>query len=277
MRWPLKIWNAFFLDTSVYQNKPGKDAAWNRGAYLVQGLGHCGSCHTPRGVGLHEKALDESGREYLSGAPIDYWFASNLTGEPNAGLGRWSPVDIALFMKTGANQHASAFGSMTDVINHSTQWLATDDANAIARYLKSLAVAGGSGMPPYHDDPRAGQPSLVSPANASGAKLYATYCMHCHGSNGRALAPLLAPLAGNPTVLEPNPTSLINVTLNGAQALVINGLPAAYPMPNFSNVLTDQQVADVLTFVRSHWNNASTAVSASDVAKLREATAHALK
>jgi len=101
--------------------------------------------------------------------------------------------------------------------------------------------------------------------------------MHCHGSNGRALAPLLAPLAGNPTVLEPNPTSLINVTLNGAQELVINGLPAAYPMPNFSNVLTDQQVADVLTFVRSHWNNASTAVSASDVAKLREATAHALK
>jgi mono/diheme cytochrome c family protein len=277
MRWPLKIWNALFLDTSVYQNKAGKDAAWNRGAYLVQGLGHCGSCHTPRGVGLHEKALDESGREYLSGAPIDYWFASNLTGEPNAGLGRWSPVDIALFMKTGANQHASAFGSMTDVINHSTQWLATDDANAIARYLKSLAVAGGSGMPPYHDDPRAGQPSLVSPANASGAKLYATYCMHCHGSNGRALAPLLAPLAGNPTVLEPNPTSLINVTLNGAQALVINGLPAAYPMPNFSNVLTDQQVADVLTFVRSNWNNASMAVSASDVAKLREATAHALK
>jgi mono/diheme cytochrome c family protein len=162
---------------------------------------------------------------------------------------------------------------MTDVINHSTQWLATDDLNAIASYLKSLPVAGGSGMPPYHDDPRGVQPSLSSPANVSGARLYATYCMHCHSANGKANAPLLAPLAGNPAVLEPNPTSMINVTLNGTQELVINGLPAAYPMPKFSNVLTDQQVADVLTFVRSHWNNASTAVSASDVAKLRKATA----
>ncbi|MBV8627954.1 MAG: cytochrome c [Paraburkholderia sp.] len=277
MRWPLKIWNAFFLDTSVYQSKPDKDAAWNRGAYLVQGLGHCGSCHTQRGVGFQEKALDESGHAYLSGAPIDNWFASNLTSEPNAGLGRWSPADIALFMKTGANQHASAFGSMTDVINHSTQWLVTDDVNAIARYLKSLPVEGGTDMPPYTDDPRGAEPLLASPTHDSGAKLYATYCMHCHGSNGRAFAPLLAPLAGNPTVLEPNPTSMINVTLNGAQELVINGLPAAYPMPKFSGVLTDLQVADVLTFVRSHWNNASTAVSASDVAKLREATAHALK
>jgi alcohol dehydrogenase (quinone), cytochrome c subunit len=277
MRWPLKLWNAVFFDTSVYQNKGGKDAAWNRGAYLVQGLGHCGSCHTPRGIGFQEKALDESGLAYLSGAPIDNWFASNLTSEPNAGLGRWSSSDIALFMKTGANQHASAFGSMTDVINHSTQWLTTDDANAIASYLKSLPAAGGSGMPPYHDDPHAAQPSLATPANDSGAKLYATYCMHCHGSNGKAFAPLLAPLAGNPAVLEPNPMSMINVTLNGAQALVINGLPAAYPMPKFSNVLTDQQVADVLTFIRSRWNNASTAVSASEVAKLREVTAHAVR
>ncbi|RQS57974.1 cytochrome c [Burkholderia sp. Bp8963] len=273
MRWPLKLWNAVFLDTKVYADKPGKDAMWNRGAYLVQGLGHCGSCHTPRGVGFQEKALDEGGAAYLSGAPIDNWFASNLTSEPNAGLGRWSQADIALFIKTGANRHASAFGSMTDVINRSTQWLATDDVNAIARYLKSLPVAGGSGMPPYHDDPGGVQPTLAGSANDSGSKLYATYCMHCHGSNGKAFAPLLAPLAGNPAVLEPNPTSTINVTLNGAQALVIDGLPAAYPMPKFSNVLTDQQVADVLTFVRSHWNNASTAVSTSDVAKLRKATA----
>ncbi|WP_429570908.1 c-type cytochrome [Paraburkholderia sp. JPY419] len=97
--------------------------------------------------------------------------------------------------------------------------------------------AGGSGMPQYHDDPNGVEPSLAASANDLGAKLYATYCMHCHGSNGRAFAPLLAPLAGKPAVLEPNPTSMINVILNGAQALVINGLPAAYPMPKFSNVL----------------------------------------
>ncbi|WP_321967902.1 c-type cytochrome [Burkholderia cepacia] len=273
MRWPLKLWNAMFLDTTTYADNAGKDAVWNRGAYLVQGLGHCGSCHTPRGVGFQEKALDERGPAYLSGAPIDNWFASNLTGEHNTGLGRWSEDDVAQFLKTGANRHASAFGSMTDVINHSTQWLTPDDLGAIARYLKSLPAAGGSGAAPYRYDQAATRAALARPANDVGAKVYAANCMHCHGADGNAFAPLLAPLAGNPNVLASNPASLINVTLNGTSDLVIDGLPAAYPMPMFANVLTDQQVADVLTFVRAGWNNGAPGVRADDVAKLRKATA----
>ncbi|AOK32629.1 alcohol dehydrogenase [Burkholderia singularis] len=272
MRWPLKIWNAVFLDKTIYQDKPGKDAAWNRGAYLVQGLGHCGSCHTPRGVALQEKALDERGPAFLSGALIDNWFASNLTGEFNTGLGRWSDAEVVQFLKTGANRHASAFGSMTDVVNHSTQWLTPDDLGAIARYLKTLPAAGGNGAPPYRYDAQATQALLAHPASDAGAKVYAAYCMHCHGVDGNAFAPLLAPLAGNPNVLEANPASLINVTLNGTADLVIDGLPAAYPMPKFADVLTDQQVTDVLTFMRAGWNNGAPAVQAADVAKLRKAT-----
>lgn len=272
MRWPLKIWNAVFLDTTVYRDKPGKDATWNRGAYLVQGLGHCGSCHTPRGVGFQEKALDESGPAYLSGAPIDNWFAANLTGEHNVGLGRWSEADVAQFMKTGANRHASAFGSMTSVINHSTHTLTDADLTAIARYLKSLPASGGTGAPPYRYDAAATQALLARPAHDAGAKVYAAYCMHCHGVDGNAFAPLLSPLAGNPNVLESNASSLINVTLNGTEDLVIDGLPAAYPMPKFANVLTDSQIADVLTFMRAGWNNGAPAVRPADVAKLRKAT-----
>lgn len=272
MRWPLALWNAVFLDTARYRDKPRKDAQWNRGAYLVQGLGHCGSCHTPRGVGFQEKAFDESGPAYLSGALIDNWFASNLTGEHNAGLGRWSEADIVLFLKTGANRHASAFGSMTDVINHSMQWLTHADAAAIARYLKTLPAAGGTGAPPYRPGAAATLARLARPANDAGAKVYTTYCMHCHGVDGNAFAPLLAPLAGNPNVLESNPASLINVTLNGTGDLVIGGLPAAYPMPKFANVLTDRQIADVLTFLRVGWNNGAPAVWPTDVAKLRKAT-----
>ncbi|KWZ38115.1 alcohol dehydrogenase [Burkholderia savannae] len=272
MRWPLKIWNAVFLDAGAYRDKPGKDAAWNRGAYLVQGLGHCGSCHTPRGVGFQEKALDESGPAYLSGALIDNWFASNLTGEHNVGLGRWTEADLAQFLKTGANRHASAFGSMTSVINHSTQALSEADLAAIARYLKSLPAAGGTGAPPYRHDAAATQALLARPADDAGAKVYAAYCMHCHGVDGHAFAPLLAPLAGNPNVLESNAASLINVTLNGTDDLVIDGLPAAYPMPKFAHVLTDRQIADVLTFMRAGWNNGAPAVRPADVAKLRKAT-----
>jgi len=275
MRWPLALWNKVFLDTTPYADKPAKDAMWNRGAYLVQGLGHCGSCHTPRGVGFQEKALDESGAAFLSGAPIDNWFASNLTGEPNTGLGRWNEAEVAQFLKTGANRHATAFGSMVSVINHSTQALSDDDLTAISRYLKSLPAAGGTGTPPYSYDPKPTQVVLGRPAADPGAKVYNAYCLHCHGADGRGYAPLLAPLAGNPNVLEADAASLINVTLNGSETLVIDGVPSAYPMPAFSNQLNDRQIADVLTFMRAGWNNGAPAVQAADVAKLRKATAAA--
>jgi mono/diheme cytochrome c family protein len=272
MRWPLKLWNAMFLRNGVYRDKPGKDAVWNRGAYLVQGLGHCGACHTPRGVGFEERALDEGGAAYLSGALLDGWFASNLTGEANAGLGRWSEQELAAFLKTGANAHATAFGSMTDVINIGTQTMSDADITAIAHYLKSLPPVGGTGARTYAYDAQATRVSLARPANDAGARVYGTYCMHCHGVDGRGFAPLLAPLAGNPNVLERDPASLVNVTLNGTGTLVIQGIPAAYRMPKYADVLDDRQIADVLTFIRAGWNNGAPAVTPAEVGKLRRST-----
>ncbi|MDR5745489.1 cytochrome c [Caballeronia sp. LZ029] len=273
MRWPLKLWNAVFLDKGIYRSKAGQDVAWNRGAYLIQGLGHCGSCHTPRGIAFQEKGLDESSSAYLTGGLLDNWFASNLTGEHNTGLGRWSEQDVATFLKTGANAHASAFGSMTSVINNSTQGLSDADVGAMARYLKSLPASGGNGGAQYSYDPKATKVSLTRPAATdSGARVYTAYCMHCHGVDGRGFAPMLAPLAGNPNVLEKDPSSLINVTLNGTGDLVLNGVPAPYPMPRYAPVLSDQQVADVLTFIRGAWNNNTAAVQTEDVAKMRKAT-----
>ena len=272
MRWPLKFWNMVFLDKTVYQDKPGKDVAWNRGAYIIQGLGHCGSCHTPRGIAFQEKALDETGSAYLTGGTLDGWFAANLTQEHNVGLGRWSEEDIAAFLKTGANAHASAFGSMTSVINNSTQATNDTDIAAMTSYLKSLPAAGGTGAPQYSYDPQATRVSLSRPANDAGARVYTEYCMHCHGVDGRGFAPMLAPLAGNPNVLEHDASSLINVTLNGTGDLVIQGIPAPYPMPKYAPVLNDKQIADVLTFVRAGWNNGAPAVSAEEVAKLRKST-----
>jgi mono/diheme cytochrome c family protein len=269
MRWPLALWNIVFLDKTVYQDKSGKDVAWNRGAYLIQGLGHCGSCHTPRGIAFQEKALDESGRAFLTGGVLEGWFASNLTGEHNVGLGRWSAEDVAAFLKVGANQHASAFGSMTDVINHSTQHLTDADLGAMAAYLKTLPAQGGNGAPPYTYEPQATKVSLNRPANNAGARVYTTYCMHCHGVDGRGFAPMLAPLAGNPNVLENDPSSLISVTLHGTHDLVIQGVPAPYPMPQYKDVLNDRDIADVLTFIRQGWNNNAKPVSAEAVAKSR--------
>lgn len=272
-RWPLKMWNWVFLDTAVYQNKPGKDAEWNRGAYLVQGLGHCGSCHTPRGIGFQEKALDETGAAYVTGAPLDNWYASDLTGDSRTGLGAWSQADIKTFLKTGANAHATAFGSMTDVINDSTQWLSDADLNAIARYLKSLP--GKSAKPA----PIAAQSSIIEttarvarPASSRGAQAYATFCVHCHGIDGKGHAPLLAPLVGNPNVLISDPGSLINITLNGTGDLVLAGVPAPYRMPGYRAELNDQQIAELLSFVRGGWGNDAGNVSAAEVRKVRRET-----
>jgi mono/diheme cytochrome c family protein len=272
MRWPLKIWNASFLAKGVYRDKPGKDAVWNRGAYLVQGLGHCGACHTPRGLAFQEKALDESGSAYLSGAAVEEWFASNLTGEHNVGLGRWPEADLAAFLKTGANAHASAFGSMTSVINNSTQAMNDDDIAAMTRYLKSLPPAAGNSAAPYSYDAKATRALLSRPARDAGARVYAANCMYCHGADGRGFAPMLAPLAGNPNVLEKDASSLISVTLNGTGDLVVQGMPAAYPMPKFAPLLNDQQIADVVTFIRTGWNSDAPAVRPADVAKLRKST-----
>jgi mono/diheme cytochrome c family protein len=272
MRWPLSLWNMVFLDKAVYQDKTGQSLAWNRGAYLAQGLGHCGACHTPRGVAFQEKALDESGKAWLTGTVVDNWYASNLTGEHNDGLGRWSAGDLTTFLKTGANAHASAFGGMTDVINNSTQAMSDDDLASLSAYLKSLPASGGSSTPAYAYDAKASVAMLARPANDAGAKVYAANCMHCHGVDGKAFAPLLAPLAGNPNVLAKDVTSLVNVTLNGTRDLVIGGIPAAYPMPKYANVLDDKEIADVLTFIRAGWNNGMAPVTAADVKKIRAAT-----
>jgi mono/diheme cytochrome c family protein len=272
MRWPLTFWNMVFLDKTVYRDKDDKDIAWNRGAYLIQGLGHCGSCHTPRGIAFQEKAQDESNGAWLTGGPLDGWFAANLTGEKNVGLGRWSDAELTAFLKTGANAHASAFGSMTDVINNSTQAMNDLDLATMSTYLKSLPAAGGTNASAYAYNPKTSMALLAHPAADAGAKVYTAYCMHCHAVDGKAFAPLLAPLAGNPNVLEKDPSSLINVTLNGTRDLVIGGIPAPYPMPQYAKVLNDQQIADVLTFIRAGWNNGAPAVAPGDVAKLRKTT-----
>ena len=271
MRWPLSLWNLVFLDKTIYQPKAAKDAAWNRGAYLVQGLGHCGACHTPRGPAFNEKALDESGPAFLSGAALEGWFASNLAGDHNTGLGRWSVRDLQGFLKTGANAHATAFGSMTDVINHSTQTMTDADLNAMAVYLKSLPAARGDDGPAYAFNPKTTVTMLARPAGNRGAVLYTTYCLHCHGADGRGAAPYLAPLAGNPNLLEQDSSSLINLVLNGSGQLVIDGVPAPYPMPAYRTVLSDQEIAEVLSFTRHSWSNNRGPVAVSDVLKMRNA------
>ncbi|WP_044319738.1 c-type cytochrome [Pseudomonas amygdali] len=265
MRWPLALWNAAFADSDAYQAKSGKDELWNRGAYIVQGPGHCGSCHTPRGVAMNEKGLDESSANYLSGALIDGWYAPSLRQDPNVGLGRWSEPQIVQYLKTGRNVHSVVTGSMTEAFNNSTQYMTDSDLAAIARYLVSLPGNGKDGTP--------WTPSNAPVAWSSpGAKTYLAKCSSCHGQNGQGQGQWIPPLAGASSSMVSESDTGINATLNGSDRVVANGVPDTYRMPPYRNQLTDREIADVLTFVRSTWGNHGGAVDPKDVGKLRERT-----
>jgi mono/diheme cytochrome c family protein len=276
-RWPLALWNTFFTQPGTYQPKVaetgGTDTLWNRGAYLVQGPGHCGSCHTPRGVAMNEKALDETSPLYLSGALLDGWYAPSLRGDPNTGLGRWNEADIVQFLKTGRNRHAVVFGSMADAFNNSTQFMADDDLKAIARYLRSLPGDPGRDGAPW--EYKAASNAALPPGErlkTPGAQTFMSKCSACHGQDGRGQGQWIPPLAGAASSLAKENASSINVALNGSGRVVAGGVPDAYRMPPFRNQLSDQEIADVLTFVRTSWGNQGGAVKAEEVQALRERT-----
>ncbi|BBH46298.1 c-type cytochrome [Pseudomonas sp. KU43P] len=265
LRWPIALWNGLFAPTTPYAAKPGQEALWNRGAYIVQGPGHCGSCHTPRGLAFNEKALDEGGAPFLAGALLDGWYAPSLRNDHNTGLGRWDEAQIVQFLKTGRNQHAVVFGSMTEAFNNSTQFMADDDLAAIARYLKSLPGDAGRDGTPWQYQADATNERLNSP----GGHTYVTRCATCHGLDGKGQSEWMPPLAGATSALAKEDASAINITLNGSQRIVAAGLPDAYRMPAFRELLSDQEIADVLSFVRSTWGNHGGAVDAQAVGKLR--------
>ena len=269
-RWPMAVWNVFFTDDQRFKPKADQSAEWNRGAYLVQGLGHCGACHTPRGLAMQEKAQDETNTSFLAGADLDGWWAPSLRGETRTGLGTWSREDLVAFLKTGHNRFGAAFGSMTDVINNSTPYLSDADLQAMAVYLKSLPA--NTNEPPHAYDNATTEALRAGKVTDPGAAIYAANCSSCHGLDGKGLGQSMPPLAGNPTAMDANPASLINLVLNGAQPLVVAGVPAPYRMPQYRVQLDNAEIADVLSFVRKGWGNNAGAVSASDVAKQRQAT-----
>jgi alcohol dehydrogenase (quinone), cytochrome c subunit len=183
-------------------------------------------------------------------------------------LGTWSESDIVQFLRTGSNQHGSAFGSMRDVINNSTPYLSDDDLKSIAVFLKSLPATVNEAT--YTYDGATATALLNGKLDAVGAAPYASNCQSCHRETGAAAPPFVPPLAGNPTVVDKDAASLINVVLNGSNPLVVKGRPDAYRMPQFREQLNDQQIADVVTFIRKGWGNHADAVSANDVGELRK-------
>jgi mono/diheme cytochrome c family protein len=272
-RWAMVLWDFAFVRHGRFTPDDEHDAQWNRGAYIVQSLGHCGACHTPRGPGFEERGYDESSKLYLTGGVNDDWFAPNLTGAPGSGLGRVPPHDIALFLKSGhgADVHIVPFGSMVQVVEDSTQYFNDDDLNAIAHYLKSLPARESSGA--YRPRSLAAQQSAVAlktgDVERPGAGLYMSFCAKCHRADGRGEPKKFPALAGNPTVLASDTSSLIRLVIQGGSSPQTMNGPQHRKMPAFADQFTDTEIASVLTFVRNTWGNDAEPVTTRDVSAMR--------
>lgn len=275
IRWPVAIWRKLYApaDMAPFSMPPmtnAQSAQLARGAYLVQGAGHCGTCHTPRAVTQQELALDDRGKDYLSGgALIDGWRAVNLRGDPVGGLGTWTEQDIVDTLRTGRNRSNAVVGQpMNDVVYHSTQNMTDGDVQAMAAYLKSLPAHGG-GKATFTDGQATAQAVYAVQDHDRGAQLYLDNCAACHRTDGKMNAITFPALPGNSTVLSDDPSSLIRLILAGSRLPSTAQRPSPLAMPGFGWRLSDDETAQLVTFVRNSWGNHAPAASARDVAKVR--------
>lgn len=257
LRFGMIFWNALFFDKTPPKMPANAGTDWKRGEFIVNGLGHCAACHTPKNMLFG----DEASRP-LSGGLVDNWFAPDLTNGKPEGLGAWSHDDLVSFLTTGRNRFTVVAGSMKEKVASSTSKISVDDRRAIAIYLKSLPQA----VPTRWETSR---PEIL----ARGQSVYTAQCAGCHGDDGitgKGKSKGYPSLAVNTMVISHDATSLLRIILKGGDALPTAGHPPLHAMPDFDR-LDDGQVADVATYIRNSWGNSAPPVSATDVQILRKA------
>ncbi|MGQ3071066.1 MAG: c-type cytochrome [Ferrovibrionaceae bacterium] len=238
IRYSLIGWRELFFENGRFKPNPAKDAEWNRGAYLVDALGHCGDCHTPRNVlGATESS------QALAGAPIDNWYAPDLTTDTLKSLDGWTKPTLAAYLKNGSAKQTTVFGPMYEVVHDSLAYLTDQDLTALAAYLLDQPRT-------YKTRPPQAASKMTAGAHDRGAKLYVDNCIACHQDKGAGMAGAIPPLAGNPAVLAAGPGDVIRVVLQGIAATGKFGA-----MPGFAGALSDRDVADVANYVRTSWGN----------------------
>jgi mono/diheme cytochrome c family protein len=258
VRSALTAWRAVYFKPGTYQSDPKQSASWNRGAYLVQGLGHCNECHAMRGAwGGIDAPVPLTGGQM----PTQDWYAPDLSMQANGGLQGWSKQDIVDALKTGQSSKGAALGPMADVVANSTQYLHDEDLQAIADYLQSL---------PARPKLVAGPAAFDSKSLADrGSDIYAQHCADCHGKNGQGVTGIYPALDGNASVIEPTGVNAARAVLLGGFPPVTPGNSRPYSMPPYAQQLDDADVAAVVTYIRQAWSNRASAVQERDVIKYR--------
>lgn len=273
-RWGIRLWKWFNLEKVGFTPPKSENDKIIRGAYLVQGPAHCAACHSPRNSTMGQKGIDDSNKSFLAGAEMSGFVIPSLRGESSATY-HWSVEDIRLFLSTARNAHATATGAMGVVVGDALQFLTEDDNLAMALYLKHLDESGTDSSTLAATTEKTATEIELSKADPKlelGKRLYLDNCIGCHFVDGKGAPEVFPMLDGNSIVTADNPTSLINIILNGAELPSTEQRPARLRMPDFAWRLDDEEVAELATFVRQGWNNKAGSVSAAQVKSVREMT-----
>jgi mono/diheme cytochrome c family protein len=270
-RWPLAFWNIAFHQDRRFALDPRLSAQANRGAYLVEGLAHCGTCHTPRGLGFEEKDLDGRTNLFLSGARLDGASPANLRGDAGDGLGRWSEADIAELLATGKSAHSTVLGPMGEVVTGSTEHMTPADLSAIAAYLKTLGPGPAARRASFKASGATLNEVVAGRQTDPGGRIFMDSCAACHHLGGVGGGRSLPGLAGNSVVLAQYPDSLIAVILQGDREPGTVAAPSRNAMPPFSWRYDDAEVAALATYMRQAWGNRASPVRPWQVHNVRNA------
>ncbi len=257
LRFLVGFWNALYFKLDEAPQTA------NRGQHIVEGLGHCGACHTPKTF-LGGDKTDHA----LEGGRLDNWSAPAINADPRRGLGAWSSADVAEYLKTGRNLRANASASMADVVRHSTVQMTDADLAAVGDYLRARPSHAAAVDTATRPDAK---------VMAAGEAIYVDECATCHAVDGKAQPGLFPPLPGAGVTQSTDPTTVIRFILSGAQTVATDARPTPHSMPSFGWKLSDAEIAAVATYVRNTWGNAAPAVRASDVARLRKKVGQAVQ
>jgi mono/diheme cytochrome c family protein len=261
LSWPLNYrilmrgWNWLFFKSGILVPDQSKGAEWNRGRYLVEGAAHCGACHTPKNI----FGADKRGQAF-GGGKVQDMFAPRLDSAERSGLKSWSVEDIVEYLQSGRNGRSHAGELMSEVVVNSTSRMSDADVRAIAAYLKDLPA----GAP---------EPAVTAPPPqqmADGQRIYRSGCIACHEVDGSGAPRIYPPLPGNANLQSADPTSTLRIILDGATTVTTPRAPNKGSMPSYPK-LSDQEIADVATYIRNAWGNAAPAVTPEQVAKARRA------
>jgi mono/diheme cytochrome c family protein len=265
VRWPystqpsVAVWRAMYFSPETHRSDASKPAEWNRGAYLVKGLGHCSACHAPRNALGAGEMMDLSGGII----PMQNWYAPSLTSRSEAGVSDWDHAQIEQLLRTGISPRGTVLGPMAEVVLQSTQYLSDADARAMAVFLKEL---------PQRDGEPVKAPDLPARVAERGALVYRNNCAQCHGDRGEGVPNAYPALAGNRAVNLPVTANLVQVVLGGGYPPATAGNPRPFGMPPYATILSDEDAAAVISHIRMSWGNRSCAVSVLEVTQQRSST-----